>query len=247
MNNRLLRFLCLMLQILVICACLAVCVYGIMIGSEISDSYHYIAATARVTILLLLTLAYYKNSLTSFDPGNVFMILALLFLSVGELRIMPYFSSMTGWGYIPPRVSVRIQIFSQLMTYFSIAGFGLYYQNNEQVNTSGLSIIGTLGVLFLSVLIPASQNVDGVWTLLAPKITLGIIAATAFIIMVVLLFNEQTKSGIMRFLGLILLMAGNLITIIWGAELLYMIAGTALYFLGGFIVMLATLRNSIIL
>ena len=48
-------------------------------------------------------------------------------------------------------------------------------------------------------------------------------------------------------LGLILLMAGNLITIIWGAELLYMIAGTAIYFLGGFIVMLATLRNSIIL
>ena len=94
---------------------------------------------------------------------------------------MPYFSSMTGWGYIPPRVSVRIQLFSQFMTYFSIAGFGLYYQNNEQVNTSGLSIIGTLGVLFLSVLIPASQNVDGVWTLLAPKITLGIIAATAFI------------------------------------------------------------------
>lgn len=245
--NRLLRFLCLVLQILVICACLAVCVYGIMISEETSDSYHYIAATARVTILLLLTLAYYKNSMTSFDPGNVFIVLALLFLSTAELRIMPFFSAMTGWGFIPPRISVRIQIFAQLMSYFSIAGFGLYYQNNEQVNTSGMSVFGTLGVLFLSVLIPASQNIDGIWTLPAPRITLGLIAATAFVILVVLLFNEESKSGVMRFLGLIFLMAGNLVIIIWGADLLYYIVGSVIYAIGGFVLILATLRNSIIL
>ena len=247
MNNRLLRFLCLMLQILVIGACLVVCVYGIIIAEESSDSFHYIAATVRVLILLLLTISYYKTSMASFDPGNVFMILALLFLSVAELRILPFFSAMTGWGFIPPRVSVRLQLFSQFMSYFSIAGFGLYYQNNEQMNTSGLSIIGTLGVLFLSILIPASQNVEGVWTLLAPRITLGVIAATASVVLIMLLFNEQSKSGIMRFLGLILLMAGNLISILWGAELLYYAVGTAIYFSGGFILMLATLRNSIIL
>jgi len=89
--------------------------------------------------------------------------------------------------------------------------------------------------------------VEGVWTLLAPRITLGVIAATASVVLIMLLFNEQSKSGIMRFLGLILLMAGNLISILWGAELLYYAVGTAIYFSGGFILMLATLRNSIIL
>jgi len=246
MNNRLLRFLSLLLQILVIVTCLAACVYGIMISEETSDSNHYIASTARVVILLLLTISYYKTSLTSFDPGNIYMILALLFLSVSELRILSY-SAMTGWGIIPPRVSVRIQIFSQLMSYFSIAGFGLYYQNNEQVNTTGFCVMGTLGILFLSLMLPATQNMDGIWTLLAPKIILGVIAATAFIVMLILLFNEQTSSGIMRFIGLILLMGGNLITVVFGAGFLYYAIGSAVYFLGGFILMLSTLRNSVIL
>lgn len=247
MSNRLLRFLCLMLQILVIGACLAVCVYGILISVETSDSYHYIAVTARVAILLLLTLAYYKTSMSSFDPGNVFMILALLFLSAAELNILSYFSAMTGWGIIPPRVGVRLQLFSQFMSYFSIAGFGLYYQNNEQVNTSGFSIMGTLGILFLSLMIPATQDIDSVWGLLAPRITLGVVATTAFIVMLIVLFNEQSKSGVMRFLGLIFLMAGNLVTVLFGSEFLYYAVGSGIFVFGGFILMLATLRNSVIL
>jgi hypothetical protein len=247
MNNRLIRFLSLLLQILVIGTCLAACVYGIMISEETSDSNHYLASTARVVILLLLTISYYKTSMTSFDPGNIFMILALLFLSVSELRILSYFSAMTGWGIIPPRIGVRIQMFSQFMAYLSIAGFGLYYQNTEQVNTSAFCIMGTLGTLFLSILLPATQDMDGIWTLLAPKIILGVIAATAFIVMLILLFNEQTSSGIMRFIGLILIMGGNLITIFFGAGFLYYAIGSAVYFLGGFVLMLSTLRNSVIL
>jgi hypothetical protein len=88
---------------------------------------------------------------------------------------------------------------------------------------------------------------DGIWTLLAPKIILGVIAATAFIVMLILLFNEQTSSGIMRFIGLILIMGGNLITIFFGAGFLYYAIGSAVYFLGGFVLMLSTLRNSVIL
>ena len=247
MNNRLLRFLSLLLQILVIGVCLAACVYGIMISGDPSDSGHYISSTARVVILLLLTISYYKASLTTFDPGNVFMILALLFLSVAELRILSYFSSMTGWGIIPPRINVRIQMFSQFMAYFSIAGFGLYYQNNEQISTTAFSIMGMLGILFLTILIPATQDINGIWTLLAPKIALGVTAATAFVVMLILLFNEQSASGVMRFIGLILLMGGNLITILFGASFLHHVIGSGIYFLGGLIVMLSTLRNSVIL
>lgn len=247
MNNRLLRFLCLMLQILVIGACLAVCVYGILISEELPDSYHYIAVTARIVILLLLTLSYYKTSMSSFDPGNVFMILALLFLSVTELNILPYFSALTGWGIIPPRVSVRLQLFSQFMSYFSVAGFGLYYQNSEQVNTSGFSIMGTLGILFLSLMIPATQDIDGVWGLLAPRITLGVIAATTFIVLFIVMFNEQSKSGIMRFLGLIFMMAGNLVNVVLGSEFFFFAVGSGIFVFGGFILLLATLRNSVIL
>ncbi len=247
MNNRLLRFLSLFLQILVIGACLAVCVYGIMISEMTSDSYRFIAATARILILLLMTISYYKTSMTSFDPGNSFMMHALLFLSISELRILSDFTAITGWGVLPPRVGVRLQLFAQFMSYFSIAGFGLHYQNNEQVNNTAFSMMGTLGVLFLSLMIPATQDVDGVWMLLAPKITLGLIAATAAVVILIQLFNEQSRSGIMRFFGMLLLMGGNLITILSGSELLLFATGTGIYFLGGFILMLALLRNSIIL
>ena len=119
MNSKLLRVLTLLLQILVITICLTICVYGIVVTEDIQDSYPYIAATVRVSILLLITISYYKTSVSAFNPGNLFMMMAMLYMSITELRILSYFTGLTGWSFLPPRVGVWLQLFSQFMLCFS--------------------------------------------------------------------------------------------------------------------------------
>ena len=93
MNSKLLRLLTLLLQILVIGICLTICVYGIVVSVDSSESYPYIAATVRVSILLLITISYYKTSVSAFNPGNLFMMMAMLYMSITELRILSYFTA----------------------------------------------------------------------------------------------------------------------------------------------------------
>ncbi|MBO4279957.1 MAG: hypothetical protein J5891_09170 [Spirochaetales bacterium] len=247
MNSKLLRFLSLTLQILVIGICLATCVYGMVISGEASESYPFISTTVRVSILLLITISYYKTSVTAYNPGNMFMILAMMYLALTELRILSYFTALTGWSILPPRVAVRLQLFSQFMLYFSIAGYALFYQNNEQGITTRFNILGTIGLLFLSVTIPATQDIAGVWTLLAPLSILIVLAATSLISILVILFNEQTKASVVRLTGIILMAIGNFLTVVAGSSFIYSNIGTVVFFLGGFMVMVVTLRTSVIL
>ena len=247
MNSKFLRFLSLTLQILVTLICLTTCVYGIMISLDASESHPFIAATVRIAILLLITISYYKTSVSAYNPGNLFMILALMYLDLTELRILSYFSAITGWGIIPPRVAVRLQMFSQYMLYFSVSGYALFYQNNEQGITTRFNLLGTIGILFLSLTIPATQNIGDIWTLLAPMSVLVVLGSTALISVLIILFNEQTKSAVVRFIGMVLMLAGNFLYVFESGSFLYSTIGTGAFFIGGFMVMVVTLRTSVIL
>ena len=247
MNSKLLRLLTLLLQILVIGICLTICVYGIVVSADSSESYPYIAATVRVSILLLITISYYKTSVSAFNPGNLFMMMAMLFMAITELRILSYFTGLTGWSILPPRVSVRLQLFSQFMLYFSLAGYALFYQNNEHSSTTRFNAFGTIAMLFLSITIPSTQDIDGVWGKRAPLSILVIIASIALITILIILFNEQSKAGVVRLIGLILMIMGNFMTVLLTTSLIYSTIGSGLFFIGGFMVMVVTLRNSVIL
>ena len=188
MNSKLLRVLTLLLQILVITICLTICVYGIVVTEDIQDSYPYIAATVRVSILLLITISYYKTT---------------------ELRILSYFTGLTGWSFLPPRVGVWLQLFSQFMLYFSLAGYALFYQNNEHSSTTRFNALGTVAMLFLALTIPSTQDIVGVWGKKAPLSILVVIASIALITFMIILINEQSKAAIVRLIGLVLMMLGN--------------------------------------
>ncbi|MBP5162125.1 MAG: hypothetical protein ILP16_04025 [Spirochaetales bacterium] len=246
MNSKLLRVITLLLQILVISICLTICVYGIVVIEDPQDTYPYIAATVRVSILLLITISYYKTSVSAFNPGNLFMMMAMLYMSVTELKILSYFTGLTGWSILPPRVSVRLQLFSQFMLYFSLAGYALFYQNNEHSSTTRFNALGTVAMLFLAVTIPSTQDIDGVWSKRAPLSILVVIASIALITFLIILINEQSKAAIVRLIGLMLMMMGNFATVI-SPYFIYYAAGSAIFFIGGFMVMVVTLRNSVIL
>ncbi|MBQ3317868.1 MAG: hypothetical protein IJT86_03210 [Spirochaetales bacterium] len=246
MNSKLLRVLTLLLQILVITICLTICVYGIVVTEDIQDSYPYIAATVRVSILLLITISYYKTSVSAFNPGNLFMMMAMLYMSITELRILSYFTGLTGWSFLPPRVGVWLQLFSQFMLYFSLAGYALFYQNNEHSSTTRFNALGTVAMLFLALTIPSTQDIAGVWGKKAPLSILVVIASIALITFMIILINEQSKAAIVRLIGLVLMMLGNFAAVVL-SSFIYYAAGSVAFFIGGFMVMVVTLRNSVIL
>ena len=102
MNSKAFRVFVLLLQILCFAVSIGVCVYGIVIIEEVDNSYPYIAAVVRLVVILLVTVAYYKSSVSNINPGNAFIILALFFLTVTELRVLSYFTQLTGFSILPP-------------------------------------------------------------------------------------------------------------------------------------------------
>ncbi len=247
MSNKFLRFLVLLLQILAIAVEIAIYVYGIMVVEKVSDSYHFIAAVARVAVILLITISYYKTSVTKYNPGNIFVISCLFFLSLSELGILSYFVNMTGWSLIPPRALVRTVMFSQYMAYFSLIGYAIQYQTNEHSSVVRLLALGITAVAFLTVLIPASQNVDELWSMPAPMVLVVLFACTATVTHLILAFSEPTRVGTMRHVATILMIIGNFVTIKFGQIYPYTIIGSGLFIVGGLITVVITLRNSVIL
>lgn len=246
MNNKALRVLVLLLQLVCFLSSISVCVYGIVIIENTDDSYTYIAAVVRLVVILLVTVAYYKSSISNINPGNAFIILALFFLTVSELRVLSYFTALSGWSILPPRVSVRLQIFSQFMLMFLLIGYAIHYQNNEHSTISRFLALGSAAILFVSIMLPATQDIKGVWELSAPFWVLCILSGTALFTQLILLFTEPTATGRLRNLAILLMIVGNGFSFVFDA-FSFTILGSSLFLLGGFIIMVVTLRNSVIL
>lgn len=246
MNSKAFRVFVLLLQILCFAVSIGVCVYGIVIIEEVDNSYPYIAAVVRLVVILLVTVAYYKSSVSNINPGNAFIILALFFLTVAELRVLSYFTQLTGISILPPRVSVRLQMFSQYMLMFLLIGYAIHYQNNEHSTITRFLLLGTASVLFISILVPTTQDIDGVWQMTAPLMLLCILSSVALITQLILSFSEPTAIGKLRNYAILLMIVGNSLSFILNT-LTFTIMGSTLFFIGGFIAMIVTLRNSVIL
>ena len=246
MNSKALRILVLLLQLLCFLASIGVCVYGIVLAEETDDSYTYMAAVVRLVVILLVTVSYYKSSVSNINPGNAFVILALLFLTVSELRVLSYFTALSGWSILPPRVSVRLQMFSQFMLMFLLIGYAIHYQNNEHSSLTRFLALGTAAILFISIMLPATQDIEGIWKMSAPFWVLCILSGTALFTQLILSFTEPTAVGRLRNLAILMMIVGNGLSFVIDA-FASTIIGSSVFLLGGFITMVVTLRNSVIL
>ena len=246
MNSKALRILVLLLQLLCFLASIGVCVYGIVLAEETDDSYTYMAAVVRLVVILLVTVSYYKSSVSNINPGNAYVILALLFLTVSELRVLSYFTALSGWSILPPRVSVRLQMFSQFMLMFLLIGYAIHYQNNEHSSLTRFLALGTAAILFISIMLPATQDIEGIWKMSAPFWVLCILSGTALFTQLILSFTEPTAMGRLRNLAILMMIVGNGLSFVIDA-FASTIIGSSVFLLGGFITMVVTLRNSVIL
>ncbi|MCF0238712.1 MAG: hypothetical protein HUK24_08940, partial [Sphaerochaetaceae bacterium] len=209
METRVLRVLLIIVQFLIYAVCLTACVFGILQIYELKETYVYISSIARIITLILVTVSYYKNSFSTNNPGDTFTTFFLFFASLAEVRVISYFSAVTGWGVIPDRASVLLLTYAIFMTFLSAIGYGLYFHNNEHTAISRFMFMCTFGTVFLVYLIPSSQNVTGIWKLNAPFYLLTIFLALAVLSHLILIMSDTTRQ-----LGSILMLVGLYMNVI---------------------------------
>ncbi|MBO6001123.1 MAG: hypothetical protein J6P81_04970, partial [Spirochaetales bacterium] len=171
----------------------------------------------------------------------------LFFLTMAELSILAYFTTISGRSFIPPRLLVRVLIASQFMVQFTILGNAIQDQTNEHSKAFRLFIAGLFSVAFLTYIIPATQEVTKLWDVPAPLLILSILSSLAVISQLILAVSETTKVGALKHTAMILLLAGNFIATVFDGLFPFSVIGTAFFFIGGIVIMLITLRNSVIL
>ncbi len=245
MSSKLLRILILFLQILCLMVVIGVCVYGILVNDQLDVSGPFIATVVRVAVLFLLTISYYKTSVSNFNPGNPFIILFLLFLTIVEIKVLSMFTALTGWSILPARVSVRLHLFSQFMVYFLMTGYAINYQNNDHSALTRFMMFGITGCLFLSIMIPATQDIAGVWNLKAPYLLITAFCSVGVLANLILAFSESTKQGTLRHISTVMMLLGNYAMIYENPTIA--LVGSCTFTVGGIISMILTLRNSVIL
>ena len=152
-----------------------------------------------------------------------------------------------GWSFIPPRALVRTVMASHFMVHFSLIGYAMQYQTNEHSSVVRLLLLGIAAVAILTVILPSSQEVSKLWDKKAPLVMLSTLAGTATITHLILTFTETTRVPALRHMATILMVAGYYVIAVFNGLFAFTIIGTALFVIGGFITMIITLRNSVIL
>jgi hypothetical protein len=135
---------------------------------------------------------------------------------------------------------------TQILVQFCLIGYAVQYQTNEHSSIVRLFFFGIVATAFMVVLIPSSQSVSTLWNMKAPRILLSTLAVVALVSNMILAFSETTKAGVLRHMATVLLIVGNFITVLSDTLMVTMV-GSAIFFVGGIITMLITLRNSVIL
>ena len=80
----------------------------------------------------------------------------------------------------------------------------------------------------------------------APFLLLCILSGVTLFTQLMLTFTEPTAMGKLRNYAILLMIVGNCLSFIIN-NLAFTILGSTLFFIGGFIAMIVTLRNSVIL
>ena len=109
-----------------------------------------------------------------------------------------------------------------------------------------VAALGSAAVLFISIMLPATQDIEGIWKMSAPFWVLCILSGTALFTQMILSFTEPTAMGRLRNLAILMMIVGNGLSFIFDS-FASTIIGSSIFLLGGFITMVVTLRNSVIL
>lgn len=244
MRSKFLKILILIVQIIMMGVCGAIAARGFFLAQDIWQELPFIQSVARIGMLLVFTISYYRSCLSGGSPENIFMVCFLFSASLAEIRVFNDFANLTGISLMSLMVLSRISIFAVMAMLLSLIGSGLYFQNNEYGAVSLYSWIGLAGALFMGLLLPAPLSFENLWRMNPSFWIFAILSAVAAVVNILLLFTEAPGAGTVRLLASVILDASIFATYFFNISYSNLI-GTSLFVAGCLINTIVLTRNTI--
>lgn len=245
MDNKVLKLAILILQSLIFLLLASVCVYAVFSGSLSKYSFiKFSECFVRLVCLMCFTVFYVNSLAGGFGSDSLFMPLHLFFCCLTEFRIVDFFCNVFYCHFFPPIYSVYVFIFSALMTVLPLLGYCLFYNFSDSSNIDKFLVASVIGSLVVSLLMPKSQNLEGIWNGKALSVSLYVIYALAlFVSVFVMITDTPGPSQVRHFVALILIVA-NYINLFYDTFVMNTI-GTAFIILATVLIIILTKRNAI--
>lgn len=196
-----------------------------------------------VALIAALLLCFFYRA----NIGAEARVLPLLFLviSLGNIKILPLYHSITHIFILNPFAISVLYHFSLLFSSFLFLASGLFQQTINPTKLSQYSIVAAASALFLSMIVPVSANSPSFLfeASVTDSLFLGIcilINVLAILTFIIAIFEEQfSRQTFVRCLSFILMIAGNSLVAI-SQSTLFNILGLLFYVAGTTILILVT-------
>lgn len=241
MQNKALRVFTFLIQTAIFAVCLLLCVRGVLISQTTESISTLIWTLVKLLALFILSIVFFKTSISRSTPGDVFIALYILFGSVSFIKVFDLYSNLTGTCYIPPVVNVRLYMLSIIMMSLSLLGSGLYHQNNEHTAVSRFSAIIVCIALIMTEVLPAGQTYESLLSLPVLWLLYAVNGAS-IVIFFLLIATDPPGPDIVRHVSLILLTIGNHLSICFIGYYIQ-IVGNILFVIGCLMLMILTMRT----
>lgn len=244
MRNKLLKTTILIVQILMMCVCGAIAARGFFLTTDLWQELPFIQAAARIGVLLVFTIAYYRSCISGSGPENIFMVCFLFSASLAEVRVFDDFTMLTGIRLMSQTALSRVSIFAVMGMLLSITGSGLFFQNNEYGAVSLYSWISLAAALFMSLLLPVPLSFENIWNMNPSFWIFTIITAVAAIVNIQMLFMEAPGSGTIKLIASTILDASVFATYFFNISYSNLV-GTCLFVAGCLLNTIVLARNTV--
>jgi len=244
MHNKFLNTLLFLAQLLITALCLVVAIKGVFLSQDLSQELPFLQVGIRIIMLLVFTISYYKSSITGGNPENIFIVCFLLSATLSELRVFYYFSTLTQIKLLSVTALSKISIFSVILIFLSLIGFGIYFQNNEHGAVSLFTWISIAAAVLLSLLLPTPLSFSNLWKMTPSFWSIAILSIVAVIVNLLPLFIEPPGTGTIRLLSSLLFVIGTFL-ICFFVEQYLILAGTGAFVVGCLLNTIVLTRNAV--
>lgn len=244
MSTKFMKVLLIIVETLLCLAISTLCIYSLL-HTNSTDSFARYAETAfRCITVYLFSIIFFTSFTQSSGPDSLFIPYFLISFIVSEIRIFSTFAKDFSFVLIPPMTGVTIMIASCLFMCLSLIGYGLLYENRDEMSIKRFQLFSFIISIIVAVLIPKVPDYYQVLKLKTVEIVLTLMIELNALVYLILIFQDSHSSDIIRHLAVFLLIAGNFTNLFFDSYVMNL-AATIFTFIGLAIITIIVKVNEI--
>lgn len=213
MSRKFSKILIQIIQIIVFAAISFLCFQGFTGSPLIEDKFRFAECFARCFFYAVFMFLYFRSLSSKFGTNTILFSLYLLFAVCSEARVISSVVKVTSFVFFNPMVGVRFTLFSSIIMFLCLAGYGLYYSNNDNSAIMKYFWISCGAALIISLVTPTVGDTMLALTIQPVHIILDILVITVIIIFTLQLITNISDPFSLRLIAGLILCIGNAMNI----------------------------------